>query len=97
MAILNESTVAGIAALQLGMGERPDSMPTLKTINVPTLIMVGEEDTLTPPADAEQMHKGIAGSELLRVPEAGHFSPFEQPLFAGKALRTFLDALPRWA
>jgi pimeloyl-ACP methyl ester carboxylesterase len=96
MAILNQSTVAGITALQLGMAERPDSVPTLATINVPTLMMVGEEDTLTPLADAEQVHKGIAGSQLVRVPAAGHFSPFEQPEFVGKALRGFLDALPRW-
>jgi len=96
LAILNESTVPGISALQSGMGERPDSMPTLKTINVPTLVMVGEEDTLTPPADAEQIHQGIAGSKLVRVPAAGHFSPFEQPEFVGKALRSFLDALPAW-
>jgi pimeloyl-ACP methyl ester carboxylesterase len=96
MAILNESTVAGISALQLGMGERPDSAPTLKTINVPTLVMVGEEDTLTPPADSEQIHHGIPGSQLVKVPTAGHFSPFEQPEFAGKELRKFLDTLPRW-
>ncbi|MDP9267897.1 MAG: alpha/beta hydrolase [Acidobacteriota bacterium] len=96
MAILNESTVAGVTALQLGMAERPDSVPTLKTITVPTLVMVGEEDTLTPPADAEQIHQGIAGSKLVKVPGAGHFSPFEQPEFVGKELRTFLDALPRW-
>ena len=96
MTILNESTVAGITALQLGMGERPDSVPALKTINVPTLVLVGEEDTLTPPADAEQMHQGIAGSQLVKVAAAGHFSPFEQPEFVGKTLRGFLDALPRW-
>jgi pimeloyl-ACP methyl ester carboxylesterase len=101
MAILNESTVAGITALQLGMAERPDSTPALKTINVPTLVMVGEEDTLTPPADAEQIqhgiaNQGIAGSKLVKVPAAGHFSPFEQPEFVVKELRGFLDALPGW-
>jgi pimeloyl-ACP methyl ester carboxylesterase len=94
--IMNESTVAGITALQQGMGERPDSVPTLQTINVPTLVVVGEEDTLTPPGDAQQMHQGIAGSKLVKIPAAGHFSPFEQPQLVSKELRTFLDALPRW-
>ena len=96
IAIMNESSVAGISALQQGMAERPDSLPTLKTIRVPTLVLVGEEDTLTPPSDAEQLHNGIAGSKLVKVPTAGHFSPFEQPEFVGRELRSFLDALPRW-
>jgi pimeloyl-ACP methyl ester carboxylesterase len=96
IAIMNESTVAGIAAEQQGMAERPDSVPTLKTITVPTLIVVGAEDTLTPPSDAEQMQQGIAGSKLVKVPAAGHFSAFEQPEVFGRELRAFLDALPRW-
>lgn len=96
LAIMNESTVPGIAALQQGMAERPDSLPTLKTITVPTLIVVGEEDTLTPVADAEQLQQGIAGSKLVKVPAAGHLSAFEQPEAWGKQLRAFLDALPRW-
>jgi 3-oxoadipate enol-lactonase len=96
MTIMNESSVAGIVALQQGMAERPDSVPTLKTISVPTLVLVGAEDTLTPPSDAAQIHAGIAGSRLVTVPAAGHFSPFEQPEFVGKELRGFLDPLPRW-
>jgi len=96
IAMMNDSSVAGIVALQQGMAERPDSTPTLATISVPTLVLVGEEDTLTPVADAEQMHKGIRGSRLVKVPQAGHFSPFEQPDVAGRELRGFLDALPRW-
>lgn len=97
IAIMNESSVAGIAALQQGMAERPDSVPTLKTINVPTLVLVGEEDTLTPVSDAEQLSGGIAGSKLVKVPAAGHFTAFEQPEFVGRELRSFLDALPPWA
>jgi pimeloyl-ACP methyl ester carboxylesterase len=95
LAILNQSTVVGLTALQQGMAERPDSVPTLKTITVPTLVMVGEEDTLTPPSDAEQMQREIPGSRLVKVAAAGHFSPFEQPEAVGKVLRGFLDPL-RW-
>lgn len=96
LAIMNESSVAGIGALQQGMAERPDSVPTLKTVGVPTLVLVGEEDTLTPVNDAEQIRAGIAGSRLVKVAAAGHFSPFEQPEFVGRELRGFLDALPNW-
>jgi len=95
VAILNRSTVAGITALQQGMAQRPDSVATLKTINVPTLVMVGEEDTLTPLKDSEQMQREIPGSQLVRVPAAGHFAAFEQPEFVAKAVRGFLDPL-RW-
>lgn len=85
-----------IAAVQQGMAARPDSIPTLATITVPTLVVVGEEDTLTPRADAEAIAKGIAGAQLKSIPRAGHFAPFEQPEATADALLVFLDALPRW-
>ena len=69
---------------------RPDSTPLLSTIHCPTLIVVGEEDTLTPPALSEEMHRAIAGSELVRVPGAGHLSSFEQPEAFNSALARFL-------
>jgi 3-oxoadipate enol-lactonase len=69
---------------------RPDSTPLLSTIHCPTLIVVGEEDTLTPPALSEEMHRAIAGSELIVVPGAGHLSSFEQPDVFNSALARFL-------
>jgi 3-oxoadipate enol-lactonase len=69
---------------------RPDSTPVLSTIHCPTLIVVGEEDTLTPPALSEEMHRAIAGSELIVVPGAGHLSSFEQPDAFNSALAAFL-------
>ena len=69
---------------------RPDSTPLLSTIHCPTLIVVGEEDTLTPPALSEEMHKGIAGSELVVIPGAGHLSSLEQPDAFNSALAAFL-------
>jgi 3-oxoadipate enol-lactonase len=92
--LLGEMTPQGIAAVQRGMAERPDSIPTLKTINVPTLIVVGEEDTLTPPADSELMHKHIAGSKLEVVPQAGHYAAFERHENVVGILRRFMDGLP---
>jgi pimeloyl-ACP methyl ester carboxylesterase len=86
-------TAPGIAAIQQGMAARPDSVPTLATINVPTLVLVGAEDTLTPLADAELMRQGIAGSRLEVIPLAGHFAIYEQRNSAGKVIRDFLDGL----
>ena len=69
---------------------RPDSSPLLSTIRCPTLIVVGEEDTLTPPALSEEMHRATAGSELVVVPGAGHLSSLEQPDAFNSALAAFL-------
>jgi pimeloyl-ACP methyl ester carboxylesterase len=84
-----------VAGVQRGMAERPDSVATLKTINVPTLIIAGDEDMLTGLPDAELMKQNIAGSELKIVAKAGHFSPWEQPEEVGKLIRNFLDRIHR--
>jgi len=91
--MMSRMTVAGIVAVQRGMARRPDSIPTLKTINVPTLIIAGDEDTATPLPEAELMKKHIPGSRLELVPRAGHYAAFEQPEYCGKLLRKFLDGL----
>jgi len=93
-AMMNEMSPAGIAAVLRGMAERADSVATLKTINVPVLIIGGEEDTLTPMADAELMHREISNSRLARIPFAGHYAPLEQPDIVLIELRKFLDSLP---
>jgi len=91
-----EAPVAGIAAVQRGMAARPDSTADLKTINVPTLVIVGVEDTLTPLSEAESMQRQVAGSRLQVIPRAGHYAVFEQHEAAGKAIRGFLDGLKTW-
>src|SRR5229473_1052832 len=82
-----------VAQVQRGMAERPDSVDTLKTINVPTLLVTGDEDVLTGVHEAELMRQNIAGSDLRVIPKAGHYSPWEQPEEVGKLLRQFLDCL----
>lgn len=69
---------------------RPDSTPLLSGIHVPTLIVVGEEDTLTPPAMSQELHRAIAGSQLVTIPEAGHLSNLERPRAFNAALASFL-------
>ena len=82
-----------VAQVQRGMAERPDSVDTLKTINVPTLLVTGEEDILTGVNEAELMRQHIPNSQLRVIPKAGHYSPWEQPEEAGKLLRQFLDGV----
>jgi pimeloyl-ACP methyl ester carboxylesterase len=91
--MMRRMSVQGIVQLQRGMAERPDSMPTLPSVDGPVLVLVGAEDTLTPPADAEVMHAGIRGSQFNVVAAAGHFAPFEQPEECARILRNFLDPL----
>jgi len=82
-----------VAMVQRGMAERPDSVPTLKTINVPTMIVTGDEDTMTGVAEAQLMHQHSAGSQVKVVAKAGHYSPWEQPQEVGPLVRQFLDSL----
>jgi 3-oxoadipate enol-lactonase len=79
-----------IAAALEAMMTRPDSARVLDTVQVPTTIIVGDEDTVTPPSDAEAMQRAIAGSTLVTVPRAGHMANLEAPGAFNEAMRTFL-------
>jgi 3-oxoadipate enol-lactonase len=89
-ALALSSPPEAIAGAIRALMTRPDSTPLLSTIHCPTLILVGEEDTLTPPPLSEELHQAIAGSELVVVPGAGHLSSFEQPDAFNSALAAFL-------
>ena len=82
-----------IAQVQRGMAERPDSVETLTTINVPTLLLTGDEDPMTGVNEADFMRQRISGSEMRVIPKAGHYAAWEQPEAAARILRQFLDAL----
>lgn len=79
-----------VAQVQRGMAQRPDSTDLLKTINVPTLVVTGDEDILTGLKEAQLMQQNISGSQLLVVSQAGHYSPWERPEEVTKILREFL-------
>ncbi len=64
-----------VAMVQRGMAERPDSVPTLQAINVPTLLLTGDEDILTGLAEAEAMRQNISGSQLKIISKAGTIRP----------------------
>lgn len=83
-----------VASVQLGMADRPDSIPTAYTIAVPTLLITGDEDTLTGVGEAAVMQQAIRGSDMKVVAKAGHYSPWEQPQAVGRLLRSFLDSRP---
>ncbi len=89
--MMNKMPPQNISLVQRGMAERPDSVADLKSIHVPTLIVIGDEDILSTPADGELMRQNVPGSQLKIIPKAGHYAPWEQPGAVGMALRQFLD------
>lgn len=91
--MMRKMSAEDVAQVQRGMAERPDSMETLKTINVPTLLITGVEDVSTGINEAELMRQHIPGSRLSVIPKASHYSPWEQPDEVERLLRQFLDSL----
>jgi pimeloyl-ACP methyl ester carboxylesterase len=79
-----------IAGSLRALMSRPDSTVLLSGIRAPTLVIVGEEDSLTPPPLAQAMQQRIAGSELVVIPSAGHLANLEQPAAFNEALASFL-------
>lgn len=89
--IMMASSEAGVIAALRAMAERPDSTETLRRITVPTLVVVGDSDTITPPADAERMARLAPHAALVKVQRAAHLSNLEQPEEFNAAVRSFLQ------
>ncbi len=70
-----------------------DSRPWLKSIAMPTLVVVGDEDVITPPEESRKLAAGIPKAELCIVEKAGHFPMLEQPATFNRALRGYLAKL----
>jgi pimeloyl-ACP methyl ester carboxylesterase len=85
------SSAQAVAGMIRALMTRQDSVAILSSIHLPTLIVVGEEDTLTPPAMSEQMHKAIAGSALAILPKAGHLPNLEDSRTFNEVVARFLD------
>jgi 3-oxoadipate enol-lactonase len=93
-AMMQKMSPQDIAAVQRGIADRPDSIPTLRTISVPTLIIAGEDDSI-PRAESELMREHIPNSVLRVIPRAGHYAALEQPKEFTELLRGFFDQLPK--
>jgi pimeloyl-ACP methyl ester carboxylesterase len=85
-----ENDVDAVTGALQAMMTRADSTDLLSSIHVPTLIVVGDEDGVTPPAVATEMQRSIAGSQLVRIPRAGHLSNLEDADAFNAALAAFL-------
>ena len=92
--IASAQTPAGIVGALEALRDRPDATPGLAHVRVPTLVVVGQEDVLTPPAYAEVLADEIPDAMLVEIPGAGHLSGLEKPEEFNAALRAFLQELP---
>jgi pimeloyl-ACP methyl ester carboxylesterase len=84
---------AGVVNALAGLAARADSTPTLREVRVPTLVVCGTEDVLTPVADSEALQAGIAGSRLELLPKTGHLSNLESPADFNGVLEKFLGGI----
>lgn len=92
-AIITSNQVSGIAGDLMAMADRPDSVPILKQIACPTLVIVGEADQATPPTDARLMAEAIPGARLGIILQAGHLANLEQPEAFNRAVISFLETV----
>jgi pimeloyl-ACP methyl ester carboxylesterase len=81
-----------VAQASVAMSTRPDSLKDLPTIDVPTAVIVGEADALTPLANSTTMANAIPSASLAVIPDAGHISNIEAPEAFERALRAWLKA-----
>jgi 3-oxoadipate enol-lactonase len=91
--LIAQAPVEGIVGAIEAMMLRPDSIPLLPTIDVPVLILVGEEDVPTPMKESRVMDERIPGSRLEVIAQAGHLSNLERPAAFNHVLTEFLVTL----
>lgn len=91
-AMAEEVGVEGFVHQQTAILGRPDSRPELGNIRCPTSVIVGSEDTITPPAVMEELAASIPGARFTIIPGAGHLTPIIAPDAVTAALAAWLDA-----
>lgn len=93
--IIESTPPKNIASNLLALAARTDTTHSLVSIKIPTLILVGEKDLITPPKDSESMHKKISGSEFHVIPNAGHLSNLDNPYVFNEKMMDFLSRIVR--
>jgi 3-oxoadipate enol-lactonase len=91
--VVESTAPASIAAAQRGMAARPDMTGFLPQIDVPTLVLVGDQDVITPPPEAASIAAAIPHAEMVIVPGAGHMTTLENPAAVNAALARFLSRI----
>jgi 3-oxoadipate enol-lactonase len=90
--ILRNGSVSIAAALR-GLAERPDCTQMLPSIDVPTLVLCGHDDAISPVAEMKTMAQAIPGAQFVEIPDAGHMAPMENPKVVNASIDRFLKKL----
>lgn len=90
-AMMDAMPLPAMLAVQQGLMERPDSVPTLQTIQVPVCAIAGGEDQSSTPPEMKAIAEMVPGAEFHLLADAGHYAPFEQPETVAKLVGCFLD------
>lgn len=88
--IILSNQPSGIIGDLMAMEERPDATPLAQTIDVPTLVIVGEQDLPSPPTEMKPMAEQIPGAQFELIPQAGHMSNMENPEAFNTSIQNFL-------
>jgi 3-oxoadipate enol-lactonase len=88
-----KQTPAGVMEALAMLRDRPDARPGLQSVICPTLIVVGDDDAITPPPLSEAMALLVPRSTLVRIPNAGHLANWERPAEFNAAVRSFLQRI----
>ena len=91
--VIMANSPRGIAAAALGMAERPDMTASLGEIRCPTLVIVGQEDAISPPAEMRGIAAAIPHARFVEIPAAAHMAPLENAAAVTAAIAEFLAAL----
>jgi 3-oxoadipate enol-lactonase len=91
--LAKQQSQEGVSEALAMLRDRPDARPGLAQVTCPTLIVVGEEDAITPPALADAMKAIIPHATLVRIPNAGHLANWERPAEFNSAVRAFLKTI----
>jgi pimeloyl-ACP methyl ester carboxylesterase len=87
---VRDAPPASAAYAQRAMADRPESFDTLRAVGVPALVVVGAEDVLTPPAEADKMAEALSDVTMVRLAAVGHLTPVEAPLEVTAALESLM-------
>jgi pimeloyl-ACP methyl ester carboxylesterase len=89
--VMRAARPATLAAALRGMAQRTDATSWLSAIDVPALVVCGQEDVISSPHEMEQMAAAMPQAEYAVIPACGHMAPLEDPVHVNKALRAFLN------
>jgi 3-oxoadipate enol-lactonase len=95
--VVESTSPASIAAAQRGLAARPDMTSFLPHIRVPTLVIVGDEDEISPPSEMQAIAAAIPNAEFVVIPNSGHMTTMENPEAVNAALSKFVEVLSRKA